>query len=173
MYISEKAPAIGATSTNVEIRFNAKIVLNGDYLVRIELNRDEIASLYFLMNADSSLEDFVDQFNRIRSLHDNGPVSAIPPLPFPQVMLKKIDDLELSVRSTNCCKNDNIVYVGDLVQKTEAELLRVPSFGRRSLLEIKEALKQMGLYIGMEVPSWPPQNIEELAKSFKHLSVWS
>src|ERR1700727_2818092 len=78
--------------------------------------------------------------------------------------LKKVDELELSVRSANCLKNDNIVYIGDLVQKTEAEMLRTPNFGRKSLNEIKEVLAQMGLHLGMEIPNWPPENIEELAK---------
>jgi DNA-directed RNA polymerase alpha subunit len=55
-------------------------------------------------------------------------------------LLKKVDELELSVRSANCLKNDNIVYIGDLIQKTEAEMLRTPNFGRKSLNEIKEVL---------------------------------
>ena len=80
---------------------------------------------------------------------------------------KKVDELELSVRSANCLKNDNIVYIGDLVQKSEAEMLRTPNFGRKSLNEIKEVLAQMGLHLGMEVPGWPPENIDELAKRFE------
>jgi DNA-directed RNA polymerase subunit alpha len=79
-------------------------------------------------------------------------------------LLRKVDELELSVRSANCLKNDNIVYIGDLVQKTEAEMLRTPNFGRKSLNEIKEVLANMGLHLGMEIPAWPPENIEELAK---------
>ncbi len=79
-------------------------------------------------------------------------------------LLRKVDELELSVRSANCLKNDNIVYIGDLVQKTEQEMLRTPNFGRKSLNEIKEVLEQMGLHLGMEVPNWPPENVEELAK---------
>ena len=82
-------------------------------------------------------------------------------------LLKKVDELELSVRSANCLKNDNIIYIGDLVQKTEAEMLRTPNFGRKSLNEIKEVLAQMGLHLGMEVTGWPPENIEELAKRFE------
>jgi DNA-directed RNA polymerase subunit alpha len=79
-------------------------------------------------------------------------------------LLKKVDELELSVRSANCLKNDNIIYIGDLVQKTEAEMLRTPNFGRKSLNEIKEVLNSMGLGLGMTVAGWPPENIEELAK---------
>ena len=63
-------------------------------------------------------------------------------------LLKKVDELELSVRSSNCLKNDNIIYIGDLVQKTEAEMLRTPNFGRKSLNEIKEVLSSMGLRLG-------------------------
>src|SRR3546814_9756320 len=85
-------------------------------------------------------------------------------LPFNKNLLRKVDELELSVRSANCLKNDNIVYIGDLVQKSEAEMLRTPNFGRKSLNEIKEVLSQMGLHLGMEIPGWPPENIEELAK---------
>ena len=85
-------------------------------------------------------------------------------LPFNKNLLRKVDELELSVRSANCLKNDNIVYIGDLVQKSEAEMLRTPNFGRKSLNEIKEVLAQMGLHLGMEIPNWPPENIEEMAK---------
>ena len=85
-------------------------------------------------------------------------------LPFNRNLLRKVDELELSVRSANCLKNDNIIYIGDLVQKSEADMLRTPNFGRKSLNEIKEVLSQMGLHLGMEIAAWPPENIEELAK---------
>jgi DNA-directed RNA polymerase subunit alpha len=94
-------------------------------------------------------------------------LASIPELAFNPAFLKKVDELELSVRSANCLKNDNIVYIGDLVQKTEAEMLRTPNFGRKSLNEIKEVLAQMGLHLGMEVTGWPPENIDELAKRFE------
>jgi len=93
---------------------------------------------------------------------------AKPELPFSPYLLKKVYDLdELSVRATNCLKNDNIVYVGDLVQKTEGEMLKTPNFGRKSLNEIKEKLSKIGLRFGMEIPSWPPENIEELARKYE------
>ena len=85
-------------------------------------------------------------------------------LPFNRNLLKKVEELELSVRSANCLKNDNIVYIGDLVLKTEAEMLRTPNFGRKSLNEIKEVLTKMGIHLGMEVPGWPPENIEDLIR---------
>jgi DNA-directed RNA polymerase subunit alpha len=94
--------------------------------------------------------------------------AEIPPeLAFNPALLKKVDELELSVRSANCLKNDNIVYIGDLIQKTEAEMLRTPNFGRKSLNEIKEVLAQMGLHLGMDVPNWPPENIDDLAKRYE------
>ena len=117
-----------------------------------------------------------------RGAHPAGPASAVrqlrgaeegsrrrgrPELAFNPALLKKVDELELSVRSANCLKNDNIVYIGDLIQKTEAEMLRTPNFGRKSLNEIKEVLAAMGLHLGMEVPDWPPENIEELAKRLR------
>ena len=88
-------------------------------------------------------------------------------LPFNRNLLRKVDELELSVRSANCLKNDNIVYIGDLVQKSEQEMLRTPNFGRKSLNEIKEVLTSMGLGLGMTVTGWPPENIEDLAKKLE------
>jgi DNA-directed RNA polymerase subunit alpha len=85
-------------------------------------------------------------------------------LAFNPLLLKKVEELELSVRSANCLKNDNIVYIGDLILKTESEMLRTPNFGRKSLNEIKEVLTSMGLHLGMDVTECPPENIEELAK---------
>ena len=86
---------------------------------------------------------------------------------FNRNLLRKVDELELSVRSMNCLKNDNIIYIGDLVQKSEGEMLRTPNFGRKSLNEIKEVLNGMSLYLGMEIPNWPPDNIAELSKKLE------
>ena len=86
---------------------------------------------------------------------------------FNRNLLKRVEELELSVRSMNCLKNDNIIYIGDLVQKTEPEMLRTPNFGRKSLNEIKEVLNTMSLYLGMEIPNWPPDNIAELSKKLE------
>ncbi|MEE2746536.1 MAG: DNA-directed RNA polymerase subunit alpha [Pseudomonadota bacterium] len=85
-------------------------------------------------------------------------------LPFNKNLLRKVDELELSVRSANCLKNDNVIYIGDLVLKSEGDMLRTPNFGRKSLNEIKEVLSQMGLHLGMDISNWPPENIEDLAK---------
>jgi hypothetical protein len=86
-------------------------------------------------------------------------------IPFNPLFLKKVDELQLSQRAYFCLKNENVVYVGDLVQKFESEMLRIPSFGRKALNEVKEALLQMGLHLGTEeVPGWPPENIDELVR---------
>ena len=90
--------------------------------------------------------------------------SAKDVLPFDSKLLKHVDELELSVRATNCLKNDKINWLGELVQKTENDMLKTPNFGRKSLNEIKAQLEAMGLSLGMEVPGWPPENIAELAK---------
>jgi DNA-directed RNA polymerase alpha subunit len=90
---------------------------------------------------------------------------TIEGVPFNPAFLTVFDELELSVRTANCLKNDNIVFIGDLVQKSEAEMLRTPNFGRKSLNEIKEVLAKMGLHLGMDVPGWPPENLETLAKA--------
>ena len=113
------------------------------------------------------LQDQLNVFVNFEEPKREEAAPSIPELAFNPALLKKVDELELSVRSANCLKNDNIVYIGDLIQKTEAEMLRTPNFGRKSLNEIKEVLAQMGLHLGMEVQGWPPENIEELAKRFE------
>jgi DNA-directed RNA polymerase subunit alpha len=113
------------------------------------------------------LQDQLNVFVNFEEPRREEAAPSIPELAFNPALLKKVDELELSVRSANCLKNDNIVYIGDLIQKTEAEMLRTPNFGRKSLNEIKEVLAQMGLHLGMEVTGWPPENIEELAKRFE------
>ena len=113
------------------------------------------------------LQDQLNVFVNFEELRREEATTSIPELSFNPALLKKVDELELSVRSANCLKNDNIVYIGDLIQKTEAEMLRTPNFGRKSLNEIKEVLAQMGLHLGMDVQGWPPENIEELAKRFE------
>ncbi len=88
-------------------------------------------------------------------------------LEFDPVLLKKIAHLELSVRSQNCLQNDNIVYIGDLVIKTESYMLKAQNFGRKSLNEIKAMLSKFKLTLGMNIPNWPPKNAEELAKKYE------
>ncbi|GIX16842.1 MAG: DNA-directed RNA polymerase subunit alpha [Rhodothalassiaceae bacterium] len=123
----------------------------------------EDAVAYAARILQDQLQIFIN-FEEPRRLEERREEEA---LPFNPNLLRRVDELELSVRSANCLKNENIVYIGDLVQKTEAEMLRTPNFGRKSLNEIKEVLAQMGLKLGMEVPGWPPENIEELAKKLE------
>jgi hypothetical protein len=89
--------------------------------------------------------------------------------PFNPAFLCRVSTLDFSVRTTNLLKNANIVYLGELVQRTEGELLRTPNAGRRSLDEVKEILLQWGLGLNMEVSGWPPPNVEELANKFEEL----
>jgi DNA-directed RNA polymerase subunit alpha len=113
------------------------------------------------------LQDQLQVFINFEEPRERVAEEAKPDLAFNPVLLKKVDELELSVRSANCLKNDNIVYIGDLIQKSEGEMLRTPNFGRKSLNEIKAVLAEMGLHLGMEVPGWPPENIEDLAKRYE------
>lgn len=84
------------------------------------------------------------------------------------VLLRPVDDLELTVRSANCLKAENIYYIGDLIQRTETELLKTPNLGRKSLNEIKEVLASRGLTLGMKLESWPPANLEKSKKETSH-----
>jgi DNA-directed RNA polymerase subunit alpha len=76
------------------------------------------------------------------------------------VLLRPVDDLELTVRSANCLKAENIYYIGDLIQRHENDLLKAPNLGRKSLNEIKDILAAKGLSLGMKVENWPPQGVE-------------
>jgi len=111
------------------------------------------------------LQDQLKVFINFEEPEEISPEEKIAELPFNKNLLRKVDDLELSVRSANCLKNDNIVYIGDLVQKSESEMLRTPNFGRKSLNEIKELLSAYDLHLGMQIENWPPENLEELASS--------
>ena len=113
------------------------------------------------------LQDQLQQFINFEEQEIEEAKKESDDLPFSPYLLKKVEELELSVRSANCLKNDNIVYIGDLVQKSESEMLKTPNFGRKSLNEIKEVLGSMNLRFGMDVAGWPPENIEELARKYE------
>lgn len=113
------------------------------------------------------LQDQLQQFINFEEQEIEEQRKESEDLPFSPYLLKKVEELELSVRSANCLKNDNIVYIGDLVQKTESEMLKTPNFGRKSLNEIKEVLGGMNLRFGMDVAGWPPENIEDLARRYE------
>ncbi|AHC73361.1 DNA-directed RNA polymerase, alpha subunit [Candidatus Endolissoclinum faulkneri L5] len=110
------------------------------------------------------LQDQLQLFINFEEPAQRGKTEETNDLPFNKNLLRKVEELELSVRSANCLKNDNIVYIGELVQTTESGLLRTPNFGRKSLNEIKEVLNSLGLSLGMKITAWPPDNIDELAK---------
>ncbi|MCE2951737.1 MAG: DNA-directed RNA polymerase subunit alpha [Alphaproteobacteria bacterium] len=110
------------------------------------------------------LQDQLSQFVTFEDPQEEVAAEVRSDLPFNRNLLRKVDELELSVRSANCLKNENIVYIGDLVQKSENDLLRTPNFGRKSLNEIREVLGRMGLELGLAVEGWPPENIEDLAR---------
>lgn len=110
------------------------------------------------------LQDQLQVFVNFEEPETNESADENEELPFNKNLLRKVEELELSVRSANCLKNDNIIYIGDLVQKSEGDMLRTPNFGRKSLNEIKEVLAAMGLHLGMQTDGWPPENIEEMAR---------
>ena len=80
---------------------------------------------------------------------------------FDPILLRPVDELELTVRSANCLKAENIYYIGDLIQRTENELLKTPNLGRKSLNEIKEVLASRGLTLGMKLENWPPLGLDK------------
>ena len=103
----------------------------------------------------------VEQLSVFAALEGTAP--AIEEKRSPQVdpiLLRPVDDLELTVRSANCLKAENIYYIGDLIQRTETELLKTPNLGRKSLNEIKEVLASRGLTLGMKLENWPPAGLE-------------
>src|SRR5215510_9403705 len=108
----------------------------------------------------------VDQLSVFAALEETGPGPAEPPPkspPIDPILLRPVDDLELTVRSANCLKAENIYYIGDLIQRTETELLKTPNLGRKSLNEIKEVLAARGLTLGMKLENWPPAGLEKMA----------
>lgn len=88
--------------------------------------------------------------------------------PFEPVLLRPVDDLELTVRSANCLKAENIFYIGDLIQRTEVELLKTPNLGKKSLTEIKDILALKGLSLGMRLENWPPDNLADQNHTITH-----
>jgi len=145
---------------------NARVGQQTDYdrlLLTIETNgaiKPEDAVAF----AARIMQDQLSPFINFEDPQTEADAEKVDPFPFNRNLLRKVDELELSVRSANCLKNDNIVYIGDLVLKSESEMLRTPNFGRKSLNEIKEVLKVMNLELGMDIETWPPENIEELVK---------
>jgi DNA-directed RNA polymerase subunit alpha len=103
--------------------------------------------------AASVLVDQLSVFASLQSTSESHTESKSPQVD--PILLQPVDDLELTVRSANCLKAENIYYIGDLIQRTENELLKTPNLGRKSLNEIKEVLASKGLTLGMKLENWP------------------
>ena len=110
-----------------------------------------------IRRAGSILKDQLTVFVDLEGQGES-PSREAGPLPDP-ILLRPVDELELTVRSANCLKAENIHYIGDLVQRTEVELLRTPNLGKKSLTEIKEVLESHGLTLGMRIEGWPPASL--------------
>ena len=113
----------------------------------------------------ASAKILVEQLAVFAQLEGNELAAFDSPAPrsaqqFDPILLRPVDELELTVRSANCLKAENIYYIGDLIQRTENELLKTPNLGRKSLNEIKEVLASRGLTLGMKLESWPPAGLE-------------
>lgn len=108
------------------------------------------------------LMDQLSAFAELEGTPSSGGGDVKGPLPVDPVLVRPVDDLELTVRSANCLKAENIYYIGDLIQRTETELLKTPNLGRKSLNEIKEVLASRGLTLGMKLENWPPAGLEKL-----------
>jgi DNA-directed RNA polymerase subunit alpha len=115
----------------------------------------------------SSAQILVDQLVVFTGLQpvEGGSVYPSPGMPAKEnhdpILLRPVDELELTVRSANCLKAENIYYIGDLIQRTETELLKTPNLGRKSLNEIKEVLASRGLTLGARLENWPPQGLDK------------
>ncbi|MDR2678141.1 MAG: DNA-directed RNA polymerase subunit alpha [Zoogloeaceae bacterium] len=105
----------------------------------------------------------VSQLEVFAELEGTAPaIEAAKPVQVDPVLLRPVDDLELTVRSANCLKAESIYYIGDLIQRTENELLKTPNLGRKSLNEIKDVLASRGLTLGMKLENWPPAGLERI-----------
>lgn len=111
-----------------------------------------------LMTASDMIVESIGNIINKEDISERALAPSAPPMPDP-VLLQLVDDLELTVRSANCLKAENIIHIGDLVQRTEVELLKTPNLGKKSLTEIKDVLAQRGLSLGMRVANWPPPGL--------------
>ena len=111
-----------------------------------------------LMNASNMICGSIDNIIDKEEISERVIAPVAPPMPDP-VLMQLVDDLELTVRSANCLKAESIIYIGDLVQRTEVELLKTPNLGKKFLTEIKDILAQRNLSLGMRVANWPPPGL--------------
>ncbi|MBI1396642.1 MAG: DNA-directed RNA polymerase subunit alpha [Betaproteobacteria bacterium] len=113
-----------------------------------------------IRHAARMLRDQLETFAHLEGTPTKAETPKVPTVD--PVLLRPVDDLELTVRSANCLKAENIYYIGDLIQRTETELLKTPNLGRKSLNEIKEVLASRGLTLGMKLENWPPAGLEKV-----------
>lgn len=132
---------------NVELRFYAKIALNGEYLARLTMTRREVARLFLSQYDGCSLQELLDVINEVREIKPNRN--------FAPVMLKRVDEIGLASETVSWLIKGNIWKVGDLVQKTEAQMRGLSDFDDQALREIIDRLTPLGLQFGMQVPMWP------------------
>lgn len=121
---------------------------------------------WVIRHAASILHDQLSVFVDFEKIHEqDSVVTEVEGEIFDPILLRPVDDLELTVRSANCLKAENIFYIGDLIQRTEVELLRTPNLGKKSLTEIKDILAMKGLSLGMRLENWPPENLPDQSQS--------
>ncbi|MDM1545109.1 DNA-directed RNA polymerase subunit alpha [Ignatzschineria indica] len=113
-----------------------------------------------IRNAATILHEQLNVFVDLKPMPEEEPVEEEPAFEIDPTLLRPVDDLELTVRSANCLKAESVYYIGDLIQKTETELLKTPNLGKKSLTEIKDVLAQYGLSLGMTLDNWPPPNLD-------------
>jgi Bacterial RNA polymerase, alpha chain C terminal domain len=135
---------------NVELRFVAKITLNGEYFVRQTLSRKEVAKLFLSQYNGCSFQELIDVINEARETPDRD---------FPSIMRKHVNDIGLSDRAVAWLKKNNIWQVGDLVQKTERALRDLPDYDAYAFSEIRDWLTPLGLQLGMRVEGWPDKSL--------------
>lgn len=125
-------------------------------IVEIETN-GTMEPEFAIRQAATLLQDQLSVFVDLSGKQDAVP--ATPEMQIDPILLRPVDDLELTVRSANCLKAESIYYVGDLIQRTEVELLKTPNLGKKSLTEIKDVLASRGLSLGMRLENWPPPGL--------------
>lgn len=148
---------IRRVATRVE---NARVGQNTNYdklIMEVETN-GALSPEDAIHQAASIIKDQLAVFVSFDDI-EREPIEADTAVNLEDLLRQPIDHLDLSVRSMNCLKSDNIFYVGDLVMRSEQEMLRTPNFGRKSLTEIREVLDKMGLDLGMQIDNWPPQDL--------------
>ena len=116
-----------------------------------------------IRRAATILQEQLSVFVELHGKEESAPKQEEPQID--PVLLRPVDDLELTVRSANCLKAENIYYIGDLIQRTEVELLKTPNLGKKSLTEIKDVLASRGLSLGMKLENWPPPGLRDEEKA--------